>query len=262
MARRIKNKYVKHLNILPAFIFLAVMISAVIYGINCLDDVIRDSDMFIISRIELTMNPFLKEALSPDFYDITRHTNIFQVDIDAIKLRTMKKHPEFKSVMIYRKLPDVIGVRIEYKSPIALLRPGSQNVPFSADGVALPHETARGLALPFLAGVNFKSSGIKTGDICSDKKFALGVKFIDLAYSDWGVKGHRIDIIDLKDTKNISMFLENGIEVKVGDGNSIKSKILTLKKIMEEPTLNFSKIKYIDLRFSDVIIGPKKLTKK
>jgi len=34
-----------------------------------------------------------------------------------------------------------------------------------------------------------------------------------------------------------------------------------LKNIMDEPSFDFAKIKYIDLRFSDVVIGPKnKLT--
>ena len=205
------------------------------------------------------MNPFLKEALTLDFYGISHRANIFQIDIDSIGLNTLKKHPEFKSVIISRKLPNVISARIEYKRPAAFLKIGSVLVPFSCDGVVLPKETAKGMALPVISGVNFNPSGIKAGNICVDKKFALGVKFIMSAYSCWDIRGHRIDSVDLKDANDIYMFLENGIQVKMGDANFIKAKIASLKKIMDEPTLDFSKIKYIDLRFSDVVIGPKEL---
>lgn len=259
----IKKSAPKIKGIFTGIVLIAILAISFVYGASCLNGFLKESNLFTLSKIELAMNPFLKEALSLDFYGIPRRVNIFQIDIDAIGLNTQKKHPEFKSVIISRKLPNVISVRIEYKTPVAFLKMGSVAVPFSSDGVVLPQEAgSSGRALPFISGVNLKSSDVKVGNICADKKFALGIKFIMLAYSCWDIKGHRIALVDLKDTKDIYMFLENGIQVKMGDANSIKAKMALLKKIMDEPTLDFSKIKYIDLRFSDVIIGPKELTKK
>ena len=96
----------------------------------------------------------------------------------------------------------------------------------------------------------------KLGDTRLGRILAAGIKLLRLAESCWTIKDHRIDAIELGNLRNISIFLENGIEVRLGEG-SIKEKIITLKGILETSRFDLSKIKYIDLRFSDVVVGPK-----
>jgi len=245
-----RRQYRRRLNIKPV-VFLIVLVASVILSWRWLDDFFRTSAYFNVSRIELLMRPVLKDALNIEFYSIRRGSNIFRLDIDKIGSDTQKKHPEFRSVTVSRRLPNVISVRIEYKNPVVYLKAGLRFVPVSSDCVFLPPDIAAGKILPIISGVKFNEP----------RKLARGIKFITLAQAGWTIRGHRINILDLNNVRDISMFLENGIEVKVGDGNTIKTKLAALKNVMDEPSFDFAKIKYIDLRFSDVVIGPKnKLT--
>lgn len=219
-------------------------------------DFFRTSDFFNVSKIELAMRPYLKEALSLDFYHIQRHSNIFKLDIDAIGAGVQKEHPEFQSVVILRKPPNVISVRIRYKQPIAFIKTGRALIPISVDGVVLPPEVVPEKGLPVFTGVDFKTSVIRVGDACRDKKLAYGIKFLTTAQCYWTMKEHTIHTVDLSNTRDISIFLENGIKIRMGEG-AIKEKLDTLRNILEKSSFNLEKIKYIDLRFSDVIIGSK-----
>jgi cell division septal protein FtsQ len=232
---------------IPAAVVLIVLVVSVSLSWRWLDDFFKTSPYFNVSRIELLMRPVLKDALNIEFYNIRRGSNMFLLDIDKICRDTQKKHPEFKYVTVSRRLPNVISVRIEYKNPVAYLKAGSRLVPVSNDCIFLPPEVAAGRILPIISGVSLNEP----------RKLALGIKFVLLTRECWAIKGHRINILDLTNTREISMFLENGVEVRVGDGNSIKAKLAALKSIMDEPSFDFAKIKYIDLRFSDVVIGPR-----
>ena len=242
LTKQSPRRLLRSLRFLAMTAVLIVCIFLVYYWFN---NFFKSSKFFNVSKIELVMKPFLKEALSFDFYGIPRRCNIFQLDIDRIGIETQKRHPEFKSVVIARKPPNVISIRIEYKDPVAFVKAKNHGLaPISGDGVLLPEATAEGKALPVLKG----------------EKLSFCFKFLEMARSSWLIESHRIDIIDASNIKNISIFLENGLEVMVGDGSNLKEKFAVLKGILQEPAFDFSKIKYIDMRFSDVIIAPK-LTK-
>ena len=257
---KLKSQTFKLKKILPGLVFAALGILSVFGLYHWAADFFVSSPFFYVSRIELTMRPFLKEALNLDFYNIPRRCNIFQLDIDNICVNTQRMHPEFKSVVISRKPPNVISVKIEYKEPVAFIKVSLRGnyafVPIAQDGVILPPELASVKALPVLSGLDFQSSIIKVGSVFLDKKLFFGIKFLKLVKSYWSIKDHMVDMVDLKDTKDVSIFLENGIEVKLGEGN-LKSKITLLKNILEKSRFDLSKIECLDLRFTDIIVRPK-----
>jgi|GEM_PF-1403124 len=261
--------------IFPKFIILVVLLAAILFFWSRANNFFVRSSFFNVSKIELTMKPFLKEALSLDFYNIPPRFNIFQLNIDAVGFRTQKKHPEFKSVVILRKPPDIISVTIEYKTPIAFIKTRPQRkffhikrqvfyqqwgnyilVPISGDGIVLPPDVAKGKILPILSGVDFEGSVVNVGNVCNDKKLSYAIRFLIMAQSCWQIRNHRIDVIEVGNLRDVSIFLENGIEIKLGEGN-VKKKINDLKNILEVSRLDLTKIKYIDLRFSNAVIGPK-----
>jgi cell division septal protein FtsQ len=67
---------------------------------------------------------------------------------------------------------------------------------------------------------------------------------------------HEIHMIDVSDEQNLSMFIEGGIEIKIG-GEDFRNRLAMLNKTFETGRLDKSQIKYIDLRFGNVIIGPR-----
>jgi len=70
------------------------------------------------------------------------------------------------------------------------------------------------------------------------------------------VADYGVDNVDTKDLSNISFYLRNGIEIRIG-GENFKERIMVLAKTLKDPRLMMDRIKYIDLRFGDAVIGPR-----
>jgi cell division septal protein FtsQ len=71
------------------------------------------------------------------------------------------------------------------------------------------------------------------------------------AVADFGIYS-----VDTKDPSNIIFYLRNGIEIRIGSDN-FKNRIEVLAKTLKDPRLIMDRIKYIDLRFGDAVIGPR-----
>lgn len=69
------------------------------------------------------------------------------------------------------------------------------------------------------------------------------------------LKNYGANRIDAGDLENLSFYLASGVEVRIGPEN-FKDRLETLSRTLKDPRLVMDKIKYIDLRFKDVVIGP------
>ncbi len=275
--RNIKDIGKRYKGLLPKAIALIIIAGCVLLIWQKAAEFFSDSDIFDVSNIELVMRPFLREALSLDFYNIPRGMNIFELDIDTLSAQTKKRHPEFDSVVIARKPPNVVRVNIKYKQPLALLklRPrysffydkrqvlyyqkaGFVYVPISNDGTILPPDVPASGSLVVFEGVEFNGVIVKVGSACPDKRLSCGVEFLALLKKHWVINGHKVCGLDLTDTKDITLSLDSQIQVRMGEYKiNTKQKIVSLKNILENPNIDFHKIKYIDLRFSNAVIGAK-----
>ena len=62
--------------------------------------------------------------------------------------------------------------------------------------------------------------------------------------------------IDIGDSKNLSFFVDQDIEIRIGNSHLIE-RLKILDQTLKTIELDRSKIRYIDLRFDDVVIGPR-----
>ena len=67
---------------------------------------------------------------------------------------------------------------------------------------------------------------------------------------------HDLGSIEASDYRNLSFYIEDGIEVKIGS-DDFKKRLGLLKRTFSDQRVDKSEIRYIDLRFDDVAIGPK-----
>ena len=65
---------------------------------------------------------------------------------------------------------------------------------------------------------------------------------------------YKVNKIDVTSYKNISFFIDHGIEVKIGAGD-FEQRLALLDRTFSELKDNEYQPKYIDLRFGDPIIG-------
>jgi cell division septal protein FtsQ len=83
---------------------------------------------------------------------------------------------------------------------------------------------------------------------------------IDALSQNKKLSKYQIKTIDIADTRNISFFLSaknaEKVEIKIGDGEFNK-RLDVLATVLEQLSKDIERVKYIDLRFEDPIVGPR-----
>ena len=70
------------------------------------------------------------------------------------------------------------------------------------------------------------------------------------------LRGHQLSHVDISDPNNFLLLVDGQIEIRVG-GNHFMERLKILDQTLKTVMLDSSKIRYIDLRFDDVVIGPR-----
>ncbi len=174
--------------------------------------------------------------------------NIFKINLKNISQSLETSYSDAKEVVVKIALPDKLVISMKFRKPIAVLRNFKTLYPIDEDGVAIASADSVSIKeLPIIEDAGLWDKG-------RNLKLALEL-FKEIKRSRL-VAEYGIDIINARDIKNLSFYLKNGIEIRVGSEN-FKERLEILRHILKDPRLVMNRIKYIDLRFSDVAIGPK-----
>ena len=109
--------------------------------------------------------------------------------------------------------------------------------------------------LPIVKGLRIWSD-IKSGSTVDDVGIKKALLLLDALKENKLPYEYYVVTIDIANPKNISFYLKNGTEVRIGE-EDFSNRLNTLKKVLDNLNLDKDTIKYIDLRFRDVVIGPK-----
>ncbi len=254
MTKQKKNKKIKvkgPLNIVVVVVFLVVLFflgKAYLYT----------SDYFKLRRVEIK-DTFLDQrslaSIKLRILSAYKLKNVFSLDLKAMAQSLQASYPDAKDIAVTLVLPDKVAVSLKLRKPVAVVR-ADKVYPVDEEGVVLPAADAATLKwVPSVEGVQIRPDERRTKIISSKNlKSAIGLlRYIkDIkAVSDYGV-----DSVDARDLSNLSFYLRNGIEVRIGSDN-FKERLMVLAKTLKDPRMMLDRIKYIDLRFGDAVIGPR-----
>lgn len=253
------------LRLLPVLIILALIFGLAKAAIYYMEN----SPYFTLAPVELIGPHFPESAKAFEFYGLAAGTNIFDVDIEAISQKVTQQHPEFEEISISRVLPNKLRVKLAYRRAVAKIKAqkkdefgswGSRlgkDIVIDENGIVLPSdEDIIPEGLPEIIGADLEIPFPKVGRVYKSRNLQAALSFLKSAHSFGPLNGHKIVVVDAANYRNISFFLENEVEVKVG-GGGFQEKLGRLSRIFQEPSIDLEYVKYIDLRFADVVIGPK-----
>lgn len=215
-----------------------------------------NSTAFRLEKVRILNIGSLTSKQSFKFCELNKGENLITLDLVNVQQVIKRKHPEFKEVLVRRVLPNQIEVMLKRRTPVAqvaysryvqvdkdlVILPGSSRVPFKN--------------LTIIDGVPVPAEGLYVGVMIQDAQTKKAIKLTDLVKRSNILRKHTLTKIDIGDPKNISLIVDSDIEIRIGSSHLVERfKILgqTLKTI----ELDRSKIRYIDLRFDDVVIGPR-----
>jgi cell division septal protein FtsQ len=220
-----------------------------------------DSDLFNIKGLDVRFydekNVLRRESFSDVEDKNVMGVNIFLVDLKGIKERIEASHPELKDVVVRRALPNRLIVQARRRMPVAQVY-GDRLYFIDRDGIFLiDAKNTEGVDIPLISGIRvspFKGSSVQT------EKINKALSLIDALSQNKGLSRYRIKTIDIADSRNVSFFFNSAdaekVEIKIGDAEFAK-RLDVLSTVLEQLGQDIERVKYIDLRFEDPIIGPR-----
>ncbi len=216
------------------------------------------SDYFRLRRLEIK-ETFLDQkslvSIKSRILSSYKGKSIFELNLKGIAQTIQNTYPDAKDISVSLVLPDKLVVGLKLRKAVAIVR-SDKLYPVDEEGVILPIADAASLKwVPVVEGVQVRPDDRKVKIIMS-KNLKAAIDLLRSLKDIRPIMSNGIDTVDVRDLNNIIFCLKNGIEIRMGTGN-FKDKLMVLSKTLIDPRLIMERIKYIDLRFGDAIIGPK-----
>jgi cell division septal protein FtsQ len=186
-------------------------------------------------------------------------SNIFSVDLDALRKDVEVSHPEYKDVVVRRILPNKLIVQAKLRKPIAQIRSDRYYLVDEAGILLGDVKNFPDPKLPIITGIGTNLAKVKFSFFGkSDKEKIDKALFIirEMGVNE-GLSKYKLKSVDTADPGNFSLFLEeSNVEIKIGHSD-FSNRLKVLATVLQQVGEDISHFKYIDLRFEDPIIGPR-----
>ena len=190
------------------------------------------------------------------FCELNPGENLITLDLVNVQEVIKRKHPEFKEVYVRRVLPNRVEVLLKRRTPVAQVS-FSRFVQIDKDMVLLPGSSTTPFKnLTLIEGAPLPSEGLFVGVTLQDPNTKKALKLADIIKRSNILRSHALTKVDIADPKNISFTVDSDIEIKIGNSHFIE-RLKILDQTLKSVALDRAKIRYIDLRFDDIVIGPR-----
>lgn len=214
-----------------------------------------NSSTFQLSEVKILNIGSMTQDQAFRFCDLQRSENLIHIDLIAVQQVIKRNHPEFKEVRVRRVLPNRIEVLLKRRTPAAQLAL-SKYVQIDKDFVVLPGASAAPFRnLLIIEGGAVSPAGMPIGATVSDPATKKALKLAEVIKRSQVLAKHFLSKVDIADPKNISLYVD-GVEIRIGNGH-FAERLKILDQTLRTVDLDSSKIAYIDLRFDDVVVGPR-----
>ena len=205
------------------------------------------SSFFQLKQIEISDNEILSEIKIKEFLKFKKNENIFLVTKERIK-ENLKGIPSIERVIIRRKIPDTLCLKIIERTPIGYCRINGQLKGIDREGVIFNYKDLK-KEIPVILGLipNKKEEKKKTA-----------IKFLQLLENKCHCSiSKKIVKIRPKDFSKIVFWLQDGTKVFFGKATSlnINLKLTYLEKVLADLKSKEKKIDYVNIQYFSPEMG-------
>jgi len=245
------------------FFLIGLVVGGIGIGFVTFKYMFVDAGYFMIKSIEIKLYDE-KETLqniSPDevLDEEIVGTNIFFLNLNALKGRIEFLHPEFKDIVIRRLLPNKLIVHGKLRKSVAQIHSDRYYL-VDDEGTILPNaKNFPEAELPIISGIGINLAKTPMSDFSKFQKDKLGkaLELINETLINEELSEYKLKLIDVTDPGNVSFFLTSAnIEIKIGN-TDFRKRLEVLSTVLEQMNSDIDSFRYIDLRFEDPIIGPR-----
>ena len=185
-------------------------------------------------------------------FRLEEEANLFNFNMKRVAQDIQARHPEFANVLIRKQFPHTLAIVVKKREPFAIVATKGASL-VDEEGFILPYESTYE-QLPKIIGIHPRQIGLYTKSRSLRLKKALNLlKELKKAkiYPEY-----KVSQIDIKEYADVVFYLENGIEVKMGNSD-FGRKSLVLIEILTQLKTSDTVPKYIDMRFESPTVMPR-----
>ena len=187
-----------------------------------------------------------------DYCQLSPGGNLLEIDLEALRDAILHAHPQLKEARVSKDYPDTIRICVKERRAFAQVE-AKKFFLVDKEGFILEKSFEEPqLQLPLIIGV--KSQHIKKGVFSRSAALKKAIEIIKLLESMNFKDKYGVKKIDVGNLNNISFYTKEDVEIKLGK-DDFREKIKKVESRL--PNLDLKQIRYIDLRFKDLIVGPK-----
>ncbi len=236
-------------------LLIALLISLFFISSAAAKRFLLNSDYFRVKSVESSGVEKVITYREKEVLEAFLGKNTFKVNLKEVSDMLKKRHPEFKDIIVRRVLPDRLKIDATVTRPVALVM-DHKYVPVDSEGVILYDiDSSTWKKLPLITGFDV-SPRERMNRRCDSMRLKITLGLLAAIEESQLLAEHDLNSIDASNRRNISFYLEDGLEVKIGN-ERFGERLEVLKKVLRDPKLSLSRMKYVDLRFEDAVIGTK-----
>ena len=240
--------------IIKMFFLSILIIVLIIVGLKAIISTISKMSYFDVTNVILENSPLTTKEVA-QYCDIDLPVNIFTIDLGQTATNIQILHPELKKVIIKRQLPDTLLVEIKRRKPIVEIEIDNKYYRIDKNGFVLPgFLKTSNPELPDITGIRSSLILKSLSRVCESGRLRDALEILKILKQTGIFEKYRITKIDVSNYRNPAFTINGKIEVKI-NREGLKEKIKALSESL--PSIKLDEVKYIDLRFEDVIIGTK-----
>ena len=235
----------------PVLTVFGLLIAALVAGGVALDRFVRTSPYFIVRQVRVPKGvqvPLARALLG---------RNLWSVELSSVQQTTAQANPTFKGVRVWRQWPQRIVVEATRRTPVAQVR-ASRYYPVDAEGFVMTEGAPAPLpGLIVLDGVDNPVARLAPGRLNRSPRLAMALAALVRLRSSSELRGHVLQRVDCSHPSQVVVYLDDGLEVRMGPPDDWPRRLPQLRKSLEMLAQKQLSPAYVDLRFGeDPIIGP------
>ncbi len=183
--------------------------------------------------------------------------SILRVDLKQIS-KNLERNPKVKRADVMRVLPNQLKVFLATRTAVFQVRFQSSGAYYliGNDQMVLGSKSAPEPDLVILEDFSAKKKAYTFGTLFQNRYFDRIVEIMEWIKSDPLLGSESTSKLVVDQLGNVSMILNDGIELKVGkEPNLSEAKRALLKKLLRSPERD--SLVYLDLRYHDVVVKKK-----
>ena len=222
--RRKRNKKIKR--ILKFILLLAIVIGGTVFAMT--------SPIFNIQEVQVINNTQVSSETIVSLSGLKTGENIFRFNKSDV-IKNIKENAYIQNVKIHRKIPNVIQIDIEERTPKYSVDYMGKYAYINSQGYILEiSEDSKGL--PIIQGISTEENQVIPGNRLNNDdlgKLEMVIKIMDSAKEN--NLDSKVTSIDITNENEYSIYLEEEQKrVHLGDGSNLSNKMLYVLAIIEQ----------------------------